>query len=205
MFKKKTSRNVVEMARDVGVDPAFADDLRRHVAERRLVRHLFALRCARGLSQREVAERMGCTQGRISKLEASRDDDLSLGDVRAYGEALGLTAILGLEGGPSAVARVKFHHACIKKEVDTLSRLALKDEKVAEGVARFFDEAAFNFLTILEDATMKLPAEVQPLGVTVEIIGPDEDECPVKATVAGAPKLDPPAPKRQRKPKATTS
>lgn len=176
MYKNKTYRNVVEMVRDVGGAPEFADDLETHVSERRLVRRLFALRSARGLSQREVAKKMGCTQSRVSKFEASRDEDLSLGDIRAYAKALELTTVLGLEGGPSAVARVKFHHACIRKEVESLADLDLKDVMIAEGVSRFFGEAALNLLKTLEDATKKLPAEVQPLGVFVEIVGPERGE-----------------------------
>lgn len=199
MFKKKTYRSVVEMARDVGDDPAFANDLGTHLSERRLVKHLFALRCARGLSQSDVAERLGCTQGRVSKLEASRDEDLRLGDISGYAKALGLTTVLGLEGGPSSVARVKFHHARIQKELDALAKLALKDEKIAEGISRFFNEAALNFLVILEEATRKLPAEVQPLEVSVEIVGPDDDECPASAKES---KPEPPKTRRKKRPGA---
>jgi transcriptional regulator with XRE-family HTH domain len=196
MFKTKTYRSVMDMVRDTADDPAFADDLQKNIAERQLVKHLFALRCARGLSQKDIAEAMGCTQGRISKLEASRDDDLSLGDIRAYAKALGLNTILGLEGGSSAVARVKFRYACVKKAVDSLTKLAMRDDGIAVGVARFFHEAAFNFLTLLEKATESLPSEVQPLGVIVELIGPD-DQCLVKP--ARAEESGPESPRRGRK------
>jgi hypothetical protein len=109
MFKKTTHHDVIEMVRDVGDDPAFADDLAGHVAERRLVTRLFALRCARGLSQ------------------------------------------------------------------------------AAEGVARFFDGAAVNFLTILEAVTRGLPAEVQPRGGSLVIVGP-EDGPEVREPEASRPK-----------------
>jgi transcriptional regulator with XRE-family HTH domain len=201
MFKKKTYRSVVEMARDVGGDAAFADDLGRHIAERRLVGRLSALRCARGLSQKDVAERMGCTQGRVSKLEASRDDDLSLGDIRSYALALGLTTVVGLEGGQSAAARVKFHHARIKSEVDRLTKLAVGDETIAAGIARFFDEAAVNFLTTLEDATKKLPAVVPPPGNFLEIVAPEDEACAPEPAKPEEPR--PLKPKRSRTPKAS--
>ena len=108
MFKTKTYRSIVEMVRDTADDPSLVSDLERHIFERRLVSQLFVSRCVQGLSQKDVAEKMGCTQGRISKLEASRDEDLRLGDIQGYAQALGLTTILGLEDGPSAVARVEF-------------------------------------------------------------------------------------------------
>jgi transcriptional regulator with XRE-family HTH domain len=177
MFKKsKGYKSVAELVRDVGGDPAFADDFEKHIAERKLVKRLVALRCARGLSQKDIAAKMGCTQGRISKLEASRDEDLRFGDIRGYAKALGLETILGLEGGPHAVMRVKYYAACIKRQVDRLAGLATNDQAIAEGVSRFFSDAAFNILNILESATKRLPEEVQPLGVSVEIIGPEGEE-----------------------------
>ncbi len=200
MFKKKTYRSVVEMTRDVVDDPAFADDLGKHIAERQLVRRLFALRCARGLSQQDVAVKMGCSQGRVSKLEASRDEDLSLRDIRSYAKALGLTTILGLEGGSTAVARVKFHHACIKRDLDALTKLAMTDAEIAEGVARFFDEAAFNFLRLLENATKTLPDEAQSSSVSVVMVGTGGDDFPDEANGPMPSK-----PKRSRKPKAKTN
>jgi transcriptional regulator with XRE-family HTH domain len=199
MFNEKTYRSVVEMVRDTAGDPALADGLERHLSERRLVKQLFALRCARGMSQKDIAEKMGCTQGRISKLEASRDEDLRFGDIRDYAKALGLSTILGLEGGPSAVVRVKYHHARIKKEVKTLAKLALKDEAIAEGVSRFFDEAALSFLTTLEEATKMLPPDVQPFGVSVEVVGPEDE---AGSAEPDEPKVPAAAPRRRRSKKA---
>ena len=103
MFSDKTYKDVVGMAAGVTGDERFVEDLAAHVEAGRLVRGLFAARCAAGLSQADVAERMGCTQSRVSKLEAAADDDLSLGDLRSYAKALGLalTVTLGStrEGG----------------------------------------------------------------------------------------------------------
>lgn len=198
MFSKKTYGSVSDMVRDVADDPAFADDFDKHVAERQLVSRLFALRCAKGLSQKDVAVKMGCTQGRISKLEASRDEDLKLGDIRAYAQALGLTTVLGLEGGPTAAARVKFHHACVRKEVHALAKLAVTNDSVAEAIAKFFDAAAFNFLTTLEEATKQLPPEVRQHGVSVVVISPDEPTKIAGDMVVGRP-VSVPRSKRPRK------
>ncbi len=178
MFKKKDYKDVAELVRVADSNPAFAADLDRHLAERKLVRHLFALRCARGLTQKDVAEKMGCKQAKISKLESSRDDDISLGDIRAYAKALGLATFFGLESGPQAVGRIKYHAGCIRLQVHKLARVGQTDPTIAEGVAKFFDEAALTFLKMLEDGTKALPAKAQQFGVSVEIIGPDCGEGP---------------------------
>ena len=82
--------SVAEMVRSVSDDPQFADEFDRRVNSRRLVKHLFALRSAEGLSQKDIADRIGCSQSRISKLESGNDDDLRLADLAAYLRALGL-------------------------------------------------------------------------------------------------------------------
>jgi DNA-binding Xre family transcriptional regulator len=96
MAKKRYS-SVVEMARELTEDDAFADDLAQRLDRKRVVRTLLALRAAKNLSQKDIADRMGCTRGRISKLESSIDDDLRLGDLEAYTKALGLNVTLVLD------------------------------------------------------------------------------------------------------------
>lgn len=55
----------------------------------RLVAALKAERVKAGLTQKDVAARMYCTQSRVSKLEASRPGDWSIRDLAAYAFALG--------------------------------------------------------------------------------------------------------------------
>src|SRR4051794_27705942 len=87
---KKQYTNVVDMMRDIAGDRAFTNELSDHLARRALVTELVALRAARGLSQQIVAEKLGCTQSRISKVEASSDSDLDLDTLVRYADALGL-------------------------------------------------------------------------------------------------------------------
>ena len=86
--------SIEEMLRGISEDKQFADDFDRHVGKRRLVKHLFALRSVEGLSQKDIAERIGCSQSRISKLENGTDDDLRLADLAAHLGALDLDLCL---------------------------------------------------------------------------------------------------------------
>src|SRR5438876_11882750 len=87
---KKRYANVVEMMGDLAEDRAFAKELEDHLAQRRLVTGLIALRGARGLTQEEVAEKVGISQGRLSKIEASTDGDLNLATLVKYADAIDL-------------------------------------------------------------------------------------------------------------------
>src|SRR4051794_34643767 len=90
--------NVVDMMRDLAGDRGFANSLADHLAERRLLTQLIAMRAARGLTQQQIAERLGCSQGRISKLEASADGDLDLRTLLTYADALGFKLELTFVG-----------------------------------------------------------------------------------------------------------
>lgn len=52
---------------------------------------LIELRIFSGLSQKDIAKKMHCSQSRISKLENTKSKDVRLGDLQDYIEALGYT------------------------------------------------------------------------------------------------------------------
>lgn len=64
--------------------------------EQPLMNELIAVRDAKGLSQKDIAETVGCTQSRISKLENAKDVDVRLGDLRAYANAVGCDLVIEL-------------------------------------------------------------------------------------------------------------
>lgn len=59
-------------------------------AQTQLVDQLILARVAAGLTQAQLAARLKCSQSRISKLEDSRDVDLTLGDIQDYAGVVGL-------------------------------------------------------------------------------------------------------------------
>jgi len=160
MGKAKRYRSVTEMVRDVSEEQSFADDLQRRVSRRQLVKHLFVLRSVRRLSQKDIAQRLGCSQSRVSKLEASDDDDLRLGDLHGYLKALDLDLSLVVASrNRTPVGLVKYHAFSIKRLLDRLAVLARADDKIAEGVAGFFGEAFFNLVRLLQDSARRLPKD----------------------------------------------
>lgn len=189
--------SVETMVRATSGDRESAESFERNNNKRRRIHFLIALRGAMGLSQTELAKRLGCTQSRISKLEGSDDDDISLGDFRKYSAALGFSMQTSfMPKGARTVDRVKFHAFQIKNLVDKLAGLVECDPAIASGVSSFFSEAAFNFLLILQQAADKLPRPVDE---------PDEDnEMLCVPDQPGVPSSPPQlVPKRRaRRPKA---
>ncbi len=158
MASKKKYTNVAELVRDTVPDEEFHAAFEEHVAQRKLIKRLVALRAARGMSQSDVAAKMACSQSRVSKLENATDEEMRLGDLRAYAKAVGCDLVAcPIPHDMKPVDTVKYHTVTIKKHTDDLAELAKADESIAEGVAGFFFELFANFIWMLGDSAKRLP------------------------------------------------
>lgn len=169
--------SVLELTKGLSEDPIFARDLTAYLSERQLVHKLIAVRATQGLTQKDIAERMGCSQGRISKLESSRDVDLSFGAIVGYAQAVGLRLDINLFRQNSRVVDlVKYHALRIKRVMDYLARLAVKDKAIAKGVSDFFGETTCNLLLMLKDSVEKLPPPSEEAAPLVSIEAYDTND-----------------------------
>jgi DNA-binding XRE family transcriptional regulator len=82
--KSRTHRDVFTLAVSLGYAPKAVASLRQKVADTDFTAMLEARRQAAGLTQAEVARRMGVTQSTVSRLESDRWQDLRLGELDAY-------------------------------------------------------------------------------------------------------------------------
>jgi transcriptional regulator with XRE-family HTH domain len=156
--KQRQYASVSDLVRAVAPDADFLTAVEERLAGRRLIKQLLSMRAVKGLSQQDIAEKLHCTQSRISKMESSVDDDLRLGDLRAYAKAVDCSFVAGvLSDEVQPVDRVKGHVFAIKKHMDDLARLAQSDEEIVQGVAGFFFELFVNFSRLLGDSAKLLP------------------------------------------------
>jgi transcriptional regulator with XRE-family HTH domain len=108
MVKKQTLTSVLQMVRQTSVDAKFQEAFEQRLLARRMIKDLAIRRTAHGLTQRDLAQKIGCTQGRISKFESSEDGDLRLGDLARYVDAIGLRLKVTLEStDPASAGAVK--------------------------------------------------------------------------------------------------
>lgn len=78
-------------------DPNFRKEYEELESEFRLARDLIAARAKAGLSQREVADRMGTSQPTVARLESGHKP--SLKTLERYAEAVGMKIEIHLVGG----------------------------------------------------------------------------------------------------------
>lgn len=88
MGEKKQYTSVSEVLGDIAPDKNFRAEFDEHIASRRIIKQLISLRAVQGLSQKDIAKKLACTQGYISKLENGRDSMAKLGDLQSFAEAL---------------------------------------------------------------------------------------------------------------------
>jgi transcriptional regulator with XRE-family HTH domain len=161
MSQKKHFSKVSDMV-EATTSPEFAEAFKKHVAERQLVQKLQLMRAHAGLSQEDVAKKLGCTQSKVSKLESSTDRDLSVADLLDYASSTGheLQFVFFTEE-TKLVDEIKYHFFETRELMERMARLAGVDEDIAKGVAGFFGEAYWNFMTMLGDKLKTLPAQAR--------------------------------------------
>jgi len=167
----KQYTDVEELVRDTA-GKEFAERFAQYADERKLVTQLVAIRGATGLSQKEVADRMKCSQSRVSKLEGSVDREIRFGDIIDYAKANGFSVTLILAETPSSlVAQIRYYALQIKRLLDRLIGLVRDDADMAKGAAKFCGEIVYNVARFAQQAAQKLPVQAEDgtPAVTIEV------------------------------------
>jgi len=161
MTKKRIS-SVTQLLEELEANVDLIEGVDKRVRSAQLIKHLVAHRVRSGLSQKDIAERMGCTQSRISKLEAGADNDLRFGDMCKYFDSLDLSVRLVITPkSQKAADEIKFHAMCIKQLLHRLVKLTKTDDQVvADGITRFAGiEVPINLMGIVLDTIKHLPQD----------------------------------------------
>jgi len=156
------------MVRDLSADKEFGEAVIKEIAERTIIDHLMAFRTRLHLSQKDIADKMKCTQSRISKLESGTDDNLRLGDLASYGKAMGFNLEITFTPENWTITdEIKYHAISIKSLLDQLAEQAKKDHSIAKETAKFLVEARVNLARIVHDATTTVLSALNTFGAKV--------------------------------------
>lgn len=148
--------NVLDLVRNASAEKAFTDEFREEIKNRQISKALFAMRCKAGLTQSDVAGKMKCSQGKVSKIENAVDTRLSVDDIAAYSSALGMRLEIGFSDfRMTMVDKVKWHFFQLKSLIHQMLNLAKGDEAMERGVARFTTEAFVNVTMGLADCVRR--------------------------------------------------
>ncbi|MHC4104440.1 MAG: helix-turn-helix domain-containing protein [Planctomycetota bacterium] len=141
----KHFKNVKEVVKGLATDKKFKKNALEELKNKNIAKFLFTLRCEHNLTQKQLAERVGCTQSKISKIESSFDNELAVKDLIAYGEVLNLQLEVGYRNiSTKIVDLIKYHAFKIKHYLEQLDELVQDDEDMAKEILRFHLEAFAN-------------------------------------------------------------
>ena len=149
--------SVRQMVNDLA-DESFAKAFAERSAKTGLSRTLFVLRNRAGLTEREVGDRLGWSQSAVSKFERQEIDNIKIGDLERYLNALDMQMSISLfEKGNTVVDQVKCHVFETKHLLDRLATMVGEDEKIEREVAKFFAEYFVNVINLYWISASRFP------------------------------------------------
>jgi transcriptional regulator with XRE-family HTH domain len=120
---------------------------------------LAQLRQAAGITQKEMADAMQVGQSTISKLEAGKDNDLTLGQILAYSKKTGKGIALRCGKPLTHAESIQIHADGLKFHLDSLAGLASQKTEMAGGIKKFVADTFYNLFKIMTLCSRKLPKD----------------------------------------------
>ncbi|MBU6409718.1 MAG: helix-turn-helix domain-containing protein [Verrucomicrobia bacterium] len=149
--------SVEELLRGESVSQEVVTKFSELEQETSIAQSLVQMRQAANLTQQQLADKLGKSQGAISKLESSDDDQITILELTEYSLATGQAFNIGFGPTMNRMEQVRWHALEIKKHLSALAKDAQQSEEAEMAVKAFFGEAFFNLLTILTKCHMELP------------------------------------------------
>ena len=109
---------------------------------------LVQIRKEAGMTQAQMAEKMGVTQSAISKIESGSDESLKLSEIKAYSRATDSKIVLQCGTPLTHVEHIKHHVIALKHHLRHLCELSQGDAEIEQGVNTFLSETIYNLLPV---------------------------------------------------------
>lgn len=138
-------KSVLELHKDLAGSGDFTSTLEKDIKGRQVATAIFSVRNKLGITQKQLAHKMGLSQSAISKFESSPDEKITVGELLKFSRALGIsTELVIYDKKMTAVDKVKYHWFKIKAELDGLRAMSDGDKAMEKGVSKFTEEAFVN-------------------------------------------------------------
>jgi transcriptional regulator with XRE-family HTH domain len=162
--------SVSDLLKKEGVSSEIQEEMAKLAKQTELCQMLSVMRLRAGLTQQQMAEKVGVTQSAISKWEAGPDKELTVQTLAVYA-SLTEERISLLFGKPlNHVEAVKAHAFEIKRHLLGLAAIANQVEEAESAIQGFFGEAFFNILTILAKCQEQLPSGSRDFEIKIKLL-----------------------------------
>ncbi len=154
---KNQFNSTEELVRNISENDSFKNEALEELKNRSISQFLFNTRNKSGLNQSEFASKAGCSKSKISKLENSKNDEISIKDLYMYASALDLQLEIGFHDKKTKIYDlIKYHAFKIKSYLDELYELAGDDELIQKGALHAHGEVWFNLTNMIFDNIEKM-------------------------------------------------
>jgi transcriptional regulator with XRE-family HTH domain len=138
--------------------------------ETRVALQLAKLRQLAAVTQEDMAKHLGVTQSAVSKLEAGRDEDVTLREIREYARVTD-QRIAVMFGKPlTHVEAVRLHANCLKERLEALAKIANQNEEFQSEIKTFFGQAFQSLFNIMAACNSMLPAGDSDVEIKIQIV-----------------------------------
>ena len=148
----KRHSNIKSLIKSVSQNPKVGERVNEELKRRQLSNFLVFLRCDNNLTQKELAEKIGCHQSKISKLEVAYDDQISIKNLLEYGKALNLQLELGYRNKNVKITElINYHIYRIKEYLAKLVFMSKGDNAMSAGVRKVCESALDKVFEIVSE------------------------------------------------------
>jgi transcriptional regulator with XRE-family HTH domain len=149
--------SVADLLRGQNVCEKMQEDVASRSDEKKIATLLASMRAQAGMTQEELAEKIGRTQGSVSKIENTPDRDITLGIIQDYSKATAHRVSFTCGKPMNHVEAVKNNAFSMRRHLEALASIAQKHDELQPHIQGFFGEAFFNIMTILSECQNQMP------------------------------------------------
>lgn len=152
---------------------------KEYSAKRVFSKQLYAMRVKAGLSQAQMAKKVGCGQPKISKIEEKEDALITMEDLRNYCQALDYNIEVHFHRRKTLADHVAYHVHALRELFSQLIGLCKGDKSMTKGTATLMAGTADGLLTniLTQFKELGLNKKIKKDEVEIEV----EDEVSVGA------------------------
>ena len=97
MARERTFKSVKELLKGMGLKKKAVDSVEDRIEQSTIARELVVRRTKADLSRKELAQRMGVSEKAVARIEDTPNEKQTMGDIKAYANALGYRVFLHFE------------------------------------------------------------------------------------------------------------
>ena len=158
-------KSVSKMFDDILEDSEFSKEVNNKLEETQLIHELVKQRVKSGKTQAEIAKNWGCDPATVSRFEDKSDDDIKLGELAKFCNAIGVG--IGISIAPPSHNSAEAIKSCVKQinrhltELTKLAKTCSDDKNIINGIHQFQAEVLLQLMDITSTTVDSIAEQIE--------------------------------------------